>query len=55
MITDCTHYCGFVKLYRALLEAIAEATDILNADKRAAATPWIEDSKSKLAPTRPSR
>jgi len=38
------------KLYRALLEALAEATDILNADKRAAAMLWIEDSKSKLAP-----
>ncbi len=38
------------KLYRALLDALAEATDILNADKRAAAMLWIEDSKSKLAP-----
>jgi NitT/TauT family transport system substrate-binding protein len=36
------------KLYRALVDAIAEATDILNADKRAAAALWIEDSKSKL-------
>jgi NitT/TauT family transport system substrate-binding protein len=38
------------KLYRALMAALAEATDILNADKRAAATLWIEDSKSKLPP-----
>ena len=38
------------KLYRALLDALAEATDVLNADKRAAAMLWIEDSKSKLAP-----
>jgi NitT/TauT family transport system substrate-binding protein len=38
------------KLYRALMDALAEATDVLNADKRAAAMLWIEDSKSKLAP-----
>jgi NitT/TauT family transport system substrate-binding protein len=38
------------KLYRALMDALAEATDILNADKRAAAMLWIDDSKSKLAP-----
>lgn len=38
------------KLYRALMAALAEATEILNADKRAAATLWIEDSKSKLPP-----
>ena len=38
------------KLYRALVEALAEATEMLNADKRAAATLWIEDSKSKLPP-----
>jgi NitT/TauT family transport system substrate-binding protein len=38
------------RLYRALMAALAEATDILNADKRAAATLWIEDSKSKLSP-----
>ena len=37
------------KLYRALLDALAEATRILNADKHAAAALWIEDSKSKLA------
>ena len=36
------------KLYRALLDALAEATQILNGDKRAAAALWIEDSKSKL-------
>jgi NitT/TauT family transport system substrate-binding protein len=38
------------KLYRALMAALAEATDILNADKRAAATLWMEDSKSRLPP-----
>ena len=36
------------KLYRALMDALVEATQILNADKRAAAALWIEDSKSKL-------
>ena len=36
------------KLYRALVDALAEATMILNADKRTAAALWIEDSKSKL-------
>jgi NitT/TauT family transport system substrate-binding protein len=36
------------KLYKALIDALAEATTILNADKRAAAALWIEDSKSKL-------
>ncbi len=35
-------------LYKALIEALGEATDILNADKAAAAALWIEDSKSKL-------
>jgi NitT/TauT family transport system substrate-binding protein len=35
-------------LYRALMDALAEATEILNADKRAAAALWIEDSRSKL-------
>lgn len=39
---------GNPKLYRALVDALAEATEILNADKRAAAALWIEDSKSKL-------
>lgn len=38
------------KLYRALMNALAEATEILNADKRAAGQLWIEDSKSKLPP-----
>src|SRR4029077_7378014 len=36
------------KLYKALVDALAEATTMLNADKRAAAALWIEDSKSKL-------
>jgi NitT/TauT family transport system substrate-binding protein len=36
------------RLYKALLNALEEATDVLNADKRAAAALWIEDSKSKL-------
>ncbi len=36
------------KLYRALVDALAEATKILNADKRAAAALWVQDSKSKL-------
>lgn len=36
------------KLYRALVDALAEATRVLNADKRAAAALWIEDAKSKL-------
>ncbi len=36
------------KLYGALIAALKEATDIINADKRAAAALWIEDSKSKL-------
>jgi NitT/TauT family transport system substrate-binding protein len=39
---------GNPRLYRALIDALKEATEILNADKRAAATLWIEDSKSKL-------
>src|SRR5215472_6068983 len=37
------------KVYRALMDALTEATEILNADKRAAAMLWIEDSKSKLS------
>ena len=37
------------KLFRALMDALTEATEILNADKRAAAMLWIEDSKSKLS------
>jgi NitT/TauT family transport system substrate-binding protein len=36
------------KLYQALIAALKEATDIINADRRAAAALWIEDSKSKL-------
>lgn len=36
------------KLYGALIAALKEATDIINADKRAAAALWIEDAKSKL-------
>jgi NitT/TauT family transport system substrate-binding protein len=36
-------------LYRALLAALQEATDIVNRDKRAAAALWISDSQSKLA------
>jgi NitT/TauT family transport system substrate-binding protein len=35
-------------LYKALVAALKEATDTVNADKRAAAALWIEDSKSKL-------
>jgi NitT/TauT family transport system substrate-binding protein len=35
-------------LYKALVEALSEATEILNADKSAAAALWIADSKSKL-------
>jgi len=35
-------------LYKALIAALKEATDIVNKDKRAAAQLWIEDSKSKL-------
>jgi NitT/TauT family transport system substrate-binding protein len=35
-------------LYKALVEALKEATDIVNKDKKAAAALWIEDSKSKL-------
>jgi len=35
-------------LYKALVEALKEATDIVNKDKRAAAALWIEDAKSKL-------
>src|SRR5215813_10763433 len=35
-------------LYKALLAALREATEIVNKDKKAAAALWIEDSKSKL-------
>jgi NitT/TauT family transport system substrate-binding protein len=36
-------------LYKALLAALQEATDIVNNDKRAAAALWLSDSQSKLA------
>jgi NitT/TauT family transport system substrate-binding protein len=39
---------GNPKLYQAFIEALKEATDIVNADKRKAAGYWIADSKSKL-------
>ena len=35
-------------LYKALIAALREATDIVNKDKNAASALWIEDSKSKL-------
>lgn len=35
-------------LYKALVAALKEATDIVNKDKRAASALWIEDGKSKL-------
>ena len=35
-------------LYKALIAALREATDIVNKDTRAAAALWIGDSKSKL-------
>lgn len=35
-------------LYKALIRALAEATEIINADKRAAAALWIADTKSTL-------
>ena len=35
-------------LYKALIAALKEATDIVNKDRRLAAALWIEDSKSKL-------
>jgi NitT/TauT family transport system substrate-binding protein len=37
-------------LYKALIAAFGEATDIVNKDKNAAAALWIEDAKSKLPP-----
>jgi NitT/TauT family transport system substrate-binding protein len=37
-------------LYKALVAALKEATDIVNKDKKTAAALWIEDSKSKLSP-----
>ncbi len=36
------------KLYKAVLAALQEATEILNRDKRAAAQMWIEQTKSNL-------
>ncbi len=36
-------------VYKALMAALAEATEVINKDKRAAAQLWIEDSKSKLS------
>jgi NitT/TauT family transport system substrate-binding protein len=36
-------------VYKALMAALAEATDIINKDKTAAAQLWIEDSHSKLS------
>jgi len=39
---------GNPALYKALVAALKEATDIVNKDKPAAAALWIEDSKSKL-------
>jgi NitT/TauT family transport system substrate-binding protein len=37
-------------LYKALVAALNEATDIVNKDKAAASALWIADSRSKLAP-----
>ena len=39
---------GNPALYKALMAALKEATDIVNKDKTAAGALWIEDSKSKL-------
>jgi NitT/TauT family transport system substrate-binding protein len=36
------------ELYKALLAALEEATELVNRDKRAAAALWIADSQSKL-------
>ena len=36
------------KAYQAVLDALQEATEVLNKDKRAAARAWIEQTKSKL-------
>ena len=41
---------GNPKMYQAFVEALKEATDILNKDKQKGANYWIEDSKSKLSP-----
>jgi len=40
---------GNPALYKALVAALKEATEIVNNDKKAAAALWIEDSKSKLS------
>ena len=37
-------------LYKALMAALREATDMVNADKRAASGLWLEDTHSKLDP-----
>jgi NitT/TauT family transport system substrate-binding protein len=37
-------------LYKALIAALTEATDIINKDKAAASALWILDAKSKLPP-----
>jgi len=39
---------GNPKMYQAFVEALKEATDLVNKDRRKAAEYWIEDSKSKL-------
>ena len=39
---------GNPALYKALMAALKEATDVVNKDKTAAGALWIEDSKSKL-------
>jgi NitT/TauT family transport system substrate-binding protein len=39
---------GNPELYKALVAALKEATEIVNKDKTAAGALWIEDSKSKL-------
>jgi NitT/TauT family transport system substrate-binding protein len=37
------------RVYRAVLAAFQEATELINADKRAAAQSWAEDTKSKIS------
>jgi len=41
---------GNPQLYAALVAALKEATEIVNADRRAAAMTWIADVKSNLSP-----
>ena len=48
--TSAKFRTGNPVLYKALVEALKEATEIVNADKAGAAKLWIEDSHSKLAP-----